>query len=245
MDFNKNFNKMESIFNYYKITEKQQKEIIDIIMPIFSHEEFQIRMTNRFLHHGRTTLGEHILSVVAVTYKMSKKYMRKNKGKSFNLDCALKIAMMHDLYTVPWQNSKIKKSSTFYKHGFSHPIEAVINSCNWFNDDFKDPEKSKIIIDGIVHHMYPLPVLSFKESGENCLELFNYELINNMTKENLKLLKDSSNRSKHGKVSFSKCKYKEGQVMASADKMASVKQIRTISDATALITGNNKSLNKM
>ena len=42
------------------------------------------------------------------------------------------------------------------KHGFVHPIEAVVNAITWFPQYFKTKEKTVIIIDGIIHHMFPL-----------------------------------------------------------------------------------------
>ena len=41
------------------------------------------------------------------------------------------------------------------KHGFIHPIEAVVNAITWFPNIFLDEHDSLMIIDGIIHHMYP------------------------------------------------------------------------------------------
>lgn len=235
-----NKDKLNNIFNKYRLTKIEQKEIYDIIKDIFLHKEFQKRLTDDFPHHGSTTLGEHILEDTIVTYILSK----KKKYKDVNLEYALKIAMMHDLYTIPWQNRGIKKNSFFHKHGFAHPIEAVINSINWFEDEFKDETKSRILIDSIVHHMYPFPVMSYYDNKKNELELLNNNLINNISKMNKKILIESTNRNRIGKVSLTRCKYKEGKLMSKADKISSIKQIRNISDAIALLTGKNKSLIK-
>ena len=76
-----------------------------------------------------------------------------------NLKIAIYIAMFHDLYEEPWQNNIKSKGKKFKNlHGFTHPIEAVVNAITWFPNIFQDEEESLMIIDGIIHHMYPLPV---------------------------------------------------------------------------------------
>lgn len=59
--------------------------------------------------------------------------------------------MFHDLYERPWQNSGIKKERLTNRHGFVHPIEAVINANTWYPKYFESDLKSKIIIDGVIH----------------------------------------------------------------------------------------------
>lgn len=149
--------------------------------------------------------------------------------------------MMHDLYTRPWQNSGIKKQF-FHKHGFVHPIEAVINSSIWFKEEFDDPEKNKILVDGIVHHMFPLPVTSYQDYEENILELYNYDLSKQVRPDIKNLLIESSNRSKIGQVSFTRSKYLEGRIMSHADKIISTDNLENKDSTLALVTGKNKSL---
>ena len=209
-----------------------------MIKNIFLHDEFQRRCTNEFLHHGNTTLGEHLLEDTIITYLL----LSTEKEKSIDMELALKISMMHDLYTIPWQNSGIKKSSVTHLHGFSHPLEAAINSISWFKDEFKDDYKAKVLIDGIIHHMYPLPVLSMTDNKKNELELNNNKLYKRLSKKHKQMIIDSSNRSKIGKVSLSRSMYLEGRVMARADKIASTKQFDCATDVTALVTGKNKKL---
>ena len=219
----------------YNLTKQDETTIYRSIKPILFHKEFIKRLDKEFYHHGTTTLGEHILEDTIITYKLA-------KNKDINLDLALKISMMHDLYTTPWQNNPINKQNTFHRHGFSHPIDAAINSMVWFKKEFKNPRKAEILIDGIVHHMYPLPVTAFYTSNTNELELDNFDLIKKIDKRNIKILIDSSNRNKIGKVSLSRSKYKEGRIMSKADKKVTLKQLTNVNDYASLVTGYNKSI---
>ena len=236
---NKNEEKLNTIVNKYNLSNEEKQEFINIINSIFKHEEFQRRMTDEFLHHSNITLGEHILEDAILTFKMCK------KRSNVNVELAVKIAMMHDLYTNPWQNNKKNKVNKFCnKHGFRHPIEAVINANAWFPELFKNEEESKIIIDGILHHMYPLPVRTFIDSDINKMELKNFDLISELSDQNKKILIESLSRKKIKNYSVSKSKYKEGRIMSKADKKVSRGQIKNISSLTSLVTGHNKSLKK-
>ena len=238
-----NIDKLNKLLDKYKLNEFEKDELLNIIYPIFRHYEFQKRMGNKFLHHGTITLGEHILCDTIVTYKLSKKYMKKHKD--YNLKLALEIAMLHDLYTYPWQNNKMAKTDKFLNsHGFRHSIEAVINSITWYPELFSDEDEARIIIDGIVHHMFPLPVRIFKNNSVNSMELKNFDMLKNLSKDKCLMLEKSCVRKKVGKVSFSRSLYKEGRIMSKADKKVSMRQFKNISSAKALLTGHNKSLEK-
>ena len=152
--------------------------------------------------------------------------------------------MMHDLYTLSWQNNSKKTNSFFNKHGFVHPIEAAINSMVWLKNEFEEEAKAKVLIDGIVHHMYPFPVSVINSFKENYLELNNYDLIDDISKRNLKTLKISTNRNSIKKISISKSLYIEGNIVSMADKISSIEQLETLGDFTALITGKNKRIIK-
>lgn len=236
---------IQMLFDKYKIIDKDRDEFVKIIKSIYLHKEFQRRLTEEFLHHSNITLGIHILEDTIKTYLLSKKYLQKNKNGNYDLTIALKISMLHDLYTLPWQNNPLNKSNKFFnKHGFRHPIEAVINAINWFPELFTDEEESKKIIDGIVHHMYPLPVICFKDYDYNKLELRNYDLIVNLSDMHKRILVWSTNRGRIGNISSCRSKYKEGRIMSMADKDVSIGQIENISSAFALVTGKNKKLKK-
>jgi len=226
------------LFDKYELHEVERTEIYNIIKNIFLHDEFQRRCTEEFLHHGHTTLGEHLLEDTIITYLL----LTGEKVEYINLELSLKIAMMHDLYTVPWQNSGIKKNSFFHQHGFSHPIESVINALTWFKEDFEDEYKARVIIDGIIHHMYPLPVLSYDNNKKNDLELNNFKLLKGISKKHKDMIVESTNRGKIGKVSLSKSLYLEGRILARADKIATTKQLDCFADAKALVTGKNKKI---
>lgn len=238
-----NIQKLHDVFNKYNLTSNEKDELMQIIYPIFIHDEFQRRMTDEFMHHSNITLGEHIIEDAVVTYLLSKKKMKKKKYANLNISLAVKIAMMHDLYTIPWQNNKDAKTHNFFnKHGFRHPVEAVINAINWYPEIFDNQDDAKIIIDGIVHHMYPLPARIFIDTIDNKMELKNFSLVSNVSTENKDMLTDSLKRKNIGPVSISKSKYLEGKIMSKADKKVSRHQIKNISSASALLTGHNKSI---
>ena len=175
------------IMDNYKLTNLEKEELLTFVDNIFRHEEFQKRMKNEFLHHGDITLGYHILQDTVVTYLICKKKIKK--GIKIDLKLALTVAMMHDLYTVPWQNNKDFKCSKFKnKHGFRHPIESVINSLTWYIDIFENSNDKYALIDGIIHHMHPFPVETFDDYAENVLELKNFELVSDIEKEYINLI---------------------------------------------------------
>ena len=125
-----------------------------------------------------------------------------------------------------------------------HPFEAVINAVNWFLFLFTNEEDCKKLIDVIIHHMYPLPVICFKDCGYNKFELKNYDLLVNLSKMHKKILVWSTNRAKVGDVSLCRSKYKEGRIMSKTDKFVSTGQIKNISSATTLLTGKNQKIKK-
>ena len=223
----------------YKLSLTEIKKIDKVIKPIYRHKEFKRRLTDEFLHHSNITLGEHILEDTVLTYKLCKKYK-----KEIDIDTVLTISMMHDLYTVQWQNNEDNKNKRFTnKHGFTHPLEAIINAINWYPEYFKDIDKARVIVDGVIHHMYPLPVRVFNPSN-NKMELNNYDLIKNIDKDLINLMIESTKRKSKGTLSTSRSKYIEGRILSKADKKVSVRQIKNIGSAKALITGKNNSLKK-
>lgn len=228
---------LNSLITKYNLDNKEKKEFINIIKNIYYNDNFQKRFNNTFLHHGTTSVSEHTLQVAIKTYKLSKKI----KNEEYEIDIAVIIAMLHDLYESPWQNSKIK-TRFFNKHGFRHPIEACINSIYWFPELFKNKKKAEKIIDGIIHHMYPLAVSRFDTDKINSTELQNFTIIKKIPKENIKLIIKSTSKMKLARLSFSPPKYKEGRIMSKADKLISIKQFNNIHDFIALLTGKNKKL---
>ena len=115
----------------------------------------------------------------------------------------------------------------FNMHGFRHPIEAVINAVIWYPELFDNQIDNKKLIDGIVHHMYQLPVRSFKDESNNPLELRNFELVPNIPTHIKNLLISSSTRNiLLQKVSFAPCLYPEGLLISKADKIVSMGQIK-------------------
>lgn len=224
------------IFDRYKFTEEDKERFLDIISPIICHKEFIKRMDNRlYPHHGPTSLGEHIISDAAVAFKLT-----ENK-EYIDQELAVIIALFHDLYEKPWQNAGIIKNSFFNKHGFTHPIEAAVNAATWYSDYFKETKRAEIIIDGIIHHMFPFPVRAL--NGSNA-ELNNDKKFNELPPKIRNMIILSSLRNRIGKISLARSKYYEGRVVARSDKMVAFSKDFTISGSIACVTGVNKKLEK-
>ena len=237
-----NDKKLFDLFKKYDLSIEDIDIILSICETIYSHDEFQRRMTDEFLHHDKVTLGMHILEDTIVTYILYKKHKFTS---DFDLSIALKIAMMHDFYELPWQNNEEANVDRFFNmHGFRHPIEAVKNANTCYPEYFENSCDSKKLIDGIVHHMYPFPVRSFNLNEDNELELKNFGLIKNMSLYNINLLKESSNRNKIGLVSFSKSEYMDGFLVSIADKIVSSLNFKgsNINGLIALLGAHNKNL---
>ena len=201
-------------------------------------------MSKDFPHHGDITLGEHILSDSAVTYKLTEK--TKFKEAYFDRKTAVIIAMFHDLYTLNWQNNPENFQEYDYNgHAFRHPIEAIINAVSWYPEYFKGDETFKII-DGVIHHMFPVPVKRFDGSP---MELKNEDALDEIPDRIKNLIVFSSNRGlKYKHFSICQSYSPEGIVMSKADKivtfgnyMDDIKRNWTGS-LTSLFTGTNKNL---
>lgn len=241
----KNMKTLIALFDKYKINNDGKRELYNIIKPIFMHPEFQNRFGNDFMHHGDISISEHVIEDAIKTYLLSKIYMLKKNDKKFDIKTAVIIAMLHDLYTIPWQNNlqaKVKKYNN--AHGFRHPVEAVINSYCWYPELFYDDEITDKIVDGIVHHMYPLPVIVIDNSNYNKWELRNYDLFLGLPEKIKDKLIDTTSRGRIGCFSISRSKYMEGRIMSKADKYVSIRQLKSIYDMTALVTGKNRGLKK-
>ncbi len=240
---------INNILKKYKFNNKDGVDFWHIINPIFFNENFQRRMEKDFPHHDDVSLGHHIVSDAAVTYKIcqKKKYMAANIDKN----TAVIIAMMHDLYTLPWQNNPENfQEYSFNGHGYRHPIEAIVNSIDWFPEYFEDKAKAEKIIDGVIHHMFPFPVRAIDGFD---LELKNTEAYDKIPEDLKQMIIESSNRGlkiKH----FSLCpsKFKEGRIMSFSDKKVAIiddtieslrkNGFKTFRGITALKTGANKNL---
>ena len=132
---------LDKLYDKYNLEEQDIQCITEIIEDIYNHPEFIKRCQKPYMHHDQTTLGEHILEDTIMTYILSLKYQDNN---SYDLSIALKIAMFHDLYTDPWQNT-VYKTKFLNKHGFRHPLEAAVNALTWYPEYFEhDIETLKI-----------------------------------------------------------------------------------------------------
>jgi len=233
-------NRVNKLLDKYYMDSSDRKMFLNIITPIVSHEEFQKRLDNKlFPHHDKVSLGEHIISVAIVSY-IKAKHKYKDKDKELIEMCTI-IAMFHDLYELPWQNSKIHKNNFFNKHGFVHPIESIINAITWYPEHFKDTEKAKVIIDAVIHHMYPFPSRVIDKDIET-LELNNYEKFYYLDKPIQDIIISSSRRHKLGNISFCKSYYKLGDIVSSSDKRVAYLNDLKLKKIFTLVTGVNKDL---
>ena len=219
----------------YGFTLPEQENFTKIVRPIISHPEFEKRCTDNFPHHGNTTLGEHILKDAMITYRLANIYKSKHPNVDISTETAVVIALFHDLYTNPWQN--VDNDNPLYeKHGFMHPIEAVINAYEWYPEYFKDKEVSKKIIDGVLHHMYPFPVRKINDEIEiNEKKITNFKFYDVLV---------HSTKSKRENLCFKKATFIEGKLVSKADKLVTIKEIKNISSLVALVTAKNKSIIK-
>ena len=223
----------------YKLSNKDIKKLWDIIKPICEHEEFLKRMQKPFYHHEFKTLGEHIISDTIVTYKIAND-LNKKIDKNINIRLACLIAMFHDLYEHPWQNHGHKKLVN--AHGFTHPVEAAINAITWFPEYFKDKTNSFILIDGIIHHMYPLPV---RRMDYDKFELNNQPKFDALDDKYKNMIKLSTSYGKLGKFSMRKSFFIEGRVLSKADKKVAMgTDIKSVRGLLSLVTGKNKKIDK-
>lgn len=223
---------------HYHFTDEEIAELWGIISEIFLHPEFQRRLDNKvYSHHGCTSLGEHILTDAIVTYRLAtKSKVRIDKR------LAVIIAMLHDLYEEPWQNNPRKEKRFSNKHGFIHPIEAAINACFFFPEYFTNTYDAKIIIDGIIHHMFPFPVRVFDETD---LELHNEHKFNELNDELKELILATTKRGTLGHLSYARSKWNEGRIITKADKIATIRGDKlSIYGYLALISGYNHELKK-
>lgn len=231
--------KYKELAKSYNLNSSDRRKLWKIIEGIATYPEFIKRCYAPYFHHDRKTLGEHILCDAIVTYKLCKKIKKRSQMKKINVDTAVVIAMFHDLYELPWQNNPVKKIMR-NKHGFTHPIEATVNAITWFPNYFVNKEKAMIIIDGILHHMYPLPLRAIDEYD---LDLNNREKYDKLKSIYKKMLKLSTSAGKIGHYSLRKSFFIEGRIMSRADKYVALrKDISSIHGYTALLSGKNKNI---
>ena len=233
----KNINMAYYLMDRFGLDLEDKEFFWKIAAPIFEHEEFQRRMNDdEFLHHDTVNLGIHLLSDAIMTYKLAQRKGFDEVTKTR----AVIIALFHDLYELPWQNNKIVKNRLVNSHGFVHPVEVAINVATWYPEYFDNEEEAEIIIDGIMHHMFPFPVRVLDGSD---LELNNKEKFDRLNSNIKSIIINSSNRFKLGAVSICPSKFKEGRIMSKADKIVSLgKDLKTFNGVIACLTGHNSNL---
>ena len=228
--------------NLYKLSEYKSKNLWKIIRPICYHKEFLKRFKSPYWHHDNKTIAEHIICDTIVTYKIVDKLQKKKRlNKIINIKNAILISMFHDLYQEPWQNNfDMNYKKLINKHAFTHPIEAAINAITWFPQYFENKNDAFIIIDGIVHHMFPLPV---RAVNNNDMQLNNNDKYNNISNKYIKMLQLSTKTGRFNNLSLRKSLFLEGRIMSKADKIVAIrKDLKSIDGYIAFLTGKNKKL---
>lgn len=232
------YQKYKQIADSHKLTNYEKRKLWGIIAPICTHSEFIKRCKPPFFHHDLITLGDHIIADTVLTYKMICKFEKKSSTRLINKKVAVYIAMFHDLYEKPWQNSFQKKKFKNL-HGFMHPIEAAVNAITWYPEYFKNKEQALMIIDGIIHHMYPVPVRSL--DGSN-LELNNQTKYAKLASRYKEMIIASTMTGKIGSYSLRKSFFIEGRILSRADKIVAIKKELAVTNYLTLLTGSNKKL---
>lgn len=235
------YEKYKNLANFYNLSKTDTKKLWGIIKDICEHKEFIKRCKNPYYHHDLTTIGEHILSDTIVSYKLANRYKEKYKNfHRIDIKTTIYISMFHDLYEKPWQNTFIKKKMCD-KHGFVHPLEAITNAITWYPKYFENKEKAMIIIDGVIHHMYPLMVRSIDKT----INLNNQSKYDKLPKKYKDMINLSTNIGKIGKYSLRKTFFIEGRIMSKADKIVALrKDITSFRGYISLISGKNKNINE-
>lgn len=228
-----NSSEVKAIFDYYKLTEEEKYLYSQIAKPIIENYEFQKRLSKEFKHHGDETLGMHIITDSILAYKLTRGILARRSDAKLSPEDTLIMSLFHDLYTFPWQNA-VKKSKVIDRHWYVHPIEAALNSMEWFPEYFCCESEEKYV-DGIVHHMYPVPVR--KIDGEN-IELNNAYLLAN--ERYFELLKNSTRSFLDG-VSLRPANSEEGRILCYADKLAAFHEVKDVRSAIICFTGKNDS----
>lgn len=206
--------KLKKIFEFYKLSNKDMRYIWKIIKPIYLHEEFQRRMTDPFFHHCTITVGEHIIGDTILVYKTCKRY----KLSPCVIKRAILISMFHDLYEIPWPSDT--KELFINYHAFVHPIEAIVNAITWFPKYFENIDDAKIIIDSVLHHMFPCPVRAMSNKK---LELNNIETFNKLPGRYKKIIYKSLKSYVFKDFSLRKSYYLEGRILCSVDKTITIR----------------------
>lgn len=205
---------LKKIFYEYNLSKGEIQDLWDIIRPIYKHTEFQKRLNPPYYHHEKTTLGEHIIRDAIITYKICiKKKMNEDIKKR-----AVLIAMFHDLYTKPWMQKNPKKYLQNF-HAFTHPIEAIINVITWFPNFFVEVEDAEIIIDGVLHHMFPCPLRS---PSLIPLEINNKKEFNNLPYIYKHLILKSLRPSFLRSMTWRESIFIEGRIVSRADKISAM-----------------------
>lgn len=210
------YEKIKVIFKKYKLENKDMRYIWKVIQPIFCHTEFQKRMKPPFYHHSDITVGEHIISDTILVYKLCK----KRKEPKEVIRRALLIAMFHDLYDKPWMNDTPKEHFINY-HAFTHPIEAIVNAITWFPEYFANYNDSKIIIDGVLHHMYPCPVRAASSLAWELHDISKYEALEDKYK---RLITCSLKPCIFKNLSLRNTFYIEGRLLVKIDKIVTMRK---------------------
>lgn len=119
-------------------------------------------------------------------------------------------------------------------------MEACVNAITWFPQIFTNEHDTLMIIDGIIHHMFPLPVRAIDGTP---LELNNQEKYDALPENFKKIMTASTLIGKVGSFSLRKSFYIEGRLMSKADKIVAMrKDLHSLEGYLALVTGKNKKL---
>ncbi len=115
----------------------------EIAEEIIAHPMYKTQKD--FYHHDETSVFDHAVIVAFESYRAAKKLGLDPTG-------IVRGALLHDFFLYDWHvEGKIRQSSLFKKHGFTHAAEAHANADFFFELDEKET-------DIILRHMFPLNI---------------------------------------------------------------------------------------
>ncbi len=133
------------------MTIKEEEQFQTMLYNLLNDERI-LRM-NAFIQHGDVTCLQHCISVAYFSYAFSRQFHIEIDEKSL-----VRGALLHDYFLYDWH---IKEEARKL-HGFYHPIVALENA----KKDFK---LTKIEMDIIVNHMWPLTLLHVPHHRESII----------------------------------------------------------------------------
>lgn len=136
-------NKLNRAFeNAYGVDIKELQEVLAIAGDLYNSDEIQ--GLAQFEQHLEINRLQHITAVACTSLRLCKKF-------GLDAKCAVRAAVLHDLFYYDWRDGKTGKWHRL--HGYRHPRTAAMNSHELYPEISKKEERI------ILRHMWPLTIL--------------------------------------------------------------------------------------